>query len=59
MQEVALVADQLKVDAAPFVTVLGLADKVTAGAGAVGVWAAGLAVAGVAAAELMAALGRG
>ena len=30
-----MVADQLKVEAAPFFTVLGLADKVTAGAGAV------------------------
>jgi len=57
VQEVALVADQLNVEAAPFVTVLGLADKVTAGAGAAGVWAAGVEVAGVAAAaELMAAL---
>jgi hypothetical protein len=57
VHEVAFVADQLKVEAAPFVTVLGLADKVTAGAGVVGVWAAGLAVAGVAAAaEVMAAL---
>lgn len=35
VQEVALVADQLKVEAAPFFTVLGLADKVTAGAGVV------------------------
>lgn len=35
VQEVALVADQLKVEAAPFFTVLGLADKVTAGAAAV------------------------
>ena len=52
-----MVADQLKVEAAPLLTVLGLADKVTAGAGAVGVWAAGVEVAGVAAAaELMAAL---
>jgi hypothetical protein len=35
VQEVALVADQLKIESAPFLTVLGLADKVTAGAGAV------------------------
>jgi hypothetical protein len=35
VQALALVADQLKVDAAPFFTVLGLADKVTAGADAV------------------------
>src|ERR1700691_3065894 len=56
MHEVALVADQLSVDTAPVLTVLGLADKVTTGAGAVGVSAAGVAVAGVAA-ELMAALG--
>lgn len=32
-QEVALVDDQLKVDAAPLLTVLGLAVSVTAGAG--------------------------
>jgi hypothetical protein len=35
VQEVALVADQVKVELAPLATVLGLADKVTTGAGAV------------------------
>jgi hypothetical protein len=35
VQEVALVDDQVNVDVAPLVTVLGLAAKVTAGAGAV------------------------
>jgi hypothetical protein len=57
VHEVAFVAAQLKVAVAPLFTVLGLADNVTAGAGAVGVWAAGAEVAGAAAAaELMAAL---
>jgi hypothetical protein len=35
VQEVAPVADQLRVAAAPLVTVLGLLEKVTVGAGAV------------------------
>jgi len=35
VQEVALVADQLRVAAAPLVTVLGLLEKVTVGVGAV------------------------
>jgi hypothetical protein len=35
VQEVALVADQVKVELAPLATVLGLADKVTTGAGGV------------------------
>ena len=35
VQEVAFVADQVKVEPLPLATVLGLAAKVTAGAGAV------------------------
>jgi hypothetical protein len=35
MQDVALVADQLIVELLPLVTVLGLADKLTVGAGVV------------------------
>jgi hypothetical protein len=35
VQAVALVEDQVSVAVAPFCTVLGLAEKVTAGAGAV------------------------
>ena len=35
VHEVALVADQFKVELAPLATVLGLADKVTTGAGGV------------------------
>jgi hypothetical protein len=35
VQEAALVADQLRVAAAPLVTVLGLLEKLTVGAGAV------------------------
>jgi hypothetical protein len=35
VQDVAFVADQVSVDVAPFLTVLGLAARVTAGAGVV------------------------
>ncbi len=40
LQEVVLVDDQVNVDAAPLLTVLGVAEKLTVGAGAVTVTAA-------------------